>query len=101
MNRDFAFIKHGPQTRSRWGGLKAALALLLGLALALHLSGCTPLAYKQSPGVWNPPGPIQPGENVLDTYVKCTDEEYARYEANGWDAYECDGDKLAAKEGDL
>jgi len=28
----------------------------------------------------------------------CSDEEYAEYKANGWDAYECDGDKLTEGE---
>ena len=28
----------------------------------------------------------------------CSEEEYAEYEANGWDAYECDGDKLTEGE---
>lgn len=32
---------------------------------------------------------LQPGPLPL-----CTPEEYAAYEAQGWDAYECDGDAL-------
>lgn len=39
---------------------------------------------------------LQAVENIDTIPSLCTDAEYAEYEAKGWDAYECDGDKAAS-----
>lgn len=72
MNRrDYAFEPHGPQAVRK-------LPWWVGLAGALALVGLLVLTAQEAP-----------------VETACTEAEVAAYEAHGWDAYECDGDKAA------
>lgn len=80
MQRDHTFTPPSrPQAvPNRPGLVRAVLAFTVYLA-ALSVVGAL---EKQDPAI----------------EATCTAEEVAEYEARGWDAYECDGDKQAAAE---
>ncbi len=94
MNRrDYAFAPpRFPQTRSHWHGFIEAMGLLAFLALALWLAACQPLAYRLSPGVWEPL-PVD-GRGVVVPTSANNDRSHDEYLPEGAEG-EWDGDTCA------